>query len=89
MNKHQELLNNLTILSNKYDLSVKLELELKNGELTFDSKNIEITFTDADKIDAIINDLSYAMIDPEELSVFVTLIHSNNDRTKVIAMIAN
>lgn len=33
MNKHQELLNNLTILSNKYDLSVKLELELKNGNL--------------------------------------------------------
>ena len=80
MNKYQELLNNLTVLSNKYDLSVKLELELKNGE---------ITLTDADKIDAIINDLSYAIIDPEELSVFVTLIHSNNDRTNVIAMIAN
>ena len=89
MNKYQELLNNLTVLSNKYDLSVKLELELKNGELTFDAKDIKITLTDADKIDAIINDLSYAIIDPEELSVFVTLIHSNNDRTKVIAMIAN
>ena len=89
MNKYQELLNNLTVLSNKYDLSVKLELELKNGELTFDAKDIKITLTDADKIDDIINDLSYAIIDPEELSVFVTLIHSNNDRTNVMAMIAN
>lgn len=89
MNKYQELLNNLTVLSNKYDLSVKLELELKNGELTFDTEDIEIIFTDADKTDAIINDLGYAMINPEELSVFVTLIHSNDDQTKVVAMLAN
>lgn len=89
MNKYQELLNNLAILSNKYDLSVKLQLELKNGELTFDTEDIEITFANADKTDAIINDLGYAMINPEELSVFVTLIHKSDDRTKVVAMIAN
>lgn len=89
MNKYQELLNNLTVLSNKYDLSVKLELELKNDEFTFDAEDIEITFTDANKMNAIINDLGYAMIDPEELSVFVTLIHSNDDREKVVAMIGN
>lgn len=89
MNKYQELLNNLTILSNKYDLSVKLELELKNGKLTFDTEGIEIIFTDANKTDAIINDLSYAMIEPEELSVFVKLIHKSDDREKVVAMIAN
>ena len=89
MNKYQELLSNLTTLSNKYDLSVKLQLELKNGELTFNAEDIEITFTGAGKMDAIINDLSYAMIDPEELSVFVTLIHKSDDRTKIVAMIAN
>ena len=82
MNKYQELLNNLTILSNKYDLSVKLELELKNGKLTFDTEGIEIIFTDANKTDAIINDLRYAMIEPEELSVFVKLIHKSDDREK-------
>lgn len=89
MNKHQELLNNLTTLSNKYDLSVKLELELKNGKLAFDAEDIEIIFTDAGKTDAIINDLGYAMIDPEELSVFVKLIHKSDDREKIVAMIDN
>ena len=89
MNTYQELLNNLTILSNKYGLSIKLELELKNGKLTFDAEDIKIAFTNMEKMDAIINDLSYAMIDPDGLSVFITLIHKSDYRTKVVAMIAN
>ena len=92
MEIYKTLFNELSTLSEKYNCSVDLSTKITNNELP--SYDIEIIYTEEDKIEDILDNLDVILIYINDITpinekpeIFITVLLDNGETLKVTAMI--
>lgn len=92
MEVYKTLFNELSTLSEKYNCTLVLSIKIINGELP--SYNIEIIYTEENKIEDILDDLDVILIYINDITpvnekpeIFITIILDDGEALKTTAMI--
>ena len=94
MEVYKTLFNELSTLSEKYNCTLDLSIKIINGELP--SYDIEIIYTEENKIEDILDDLDVILIYINDITpvnekpeIFITVLLDDGETLKVTAMIGD
>lgn len=83
MEKYRELLTGLEEISEKYDISIRTEIEIEHGQTTINTKTFCISADEKTDTDLLISDIQKLISKIKAFTIKVTILQYNNDKLDI------
>ena len=83
MEQYKELLTGLEKISEKYDISIRTEIEVEHGQTTINTKTFCISADAKTDTDLLISDIQEVISKIKTFTIKVTILQYNNDKLDI------
>lgn len=83
MEKYKELLTGLEEISEKYDISIRTEIEIEHGQTTINTKTFCISADEKTNTESLISDTQKLISKIKAFTIKVTILQYNNDKLDI------
>lgn len=83
MEQYKELLIGLEKISEKYDISIRTEIEIENGITTINTQALCISVDGKTDTDLLIDDIQKLISGIKDFTIKVTILQYNNDKLDI------
>ena len=89
MQKYQAVLYKFKTLSDDFNISINLPIEIKNGNLIVNTKMIDITLQDDAILDIVIDSIDKIVSDMNDIDFRIIIFVGKGQNIKLVATINN
>jgi hypothetical protein len=83
MEKYNELLTGLEEISEKYDISIRTEIEVEHGQTTINTETFCISADEKTNTDSLISDIQELISHIKDFTINVTILQYNSDKLDI------
>ena len=83
MEKYKKLLTGLEKISEKYDISIRTEIEVEHGQTTINTETFCISADKKTNTESLIKDIQKLISQIKDFKINVTILQYNNDKLDI------
>lgn len=83
MEKYKKLLTGLEKISEKYDISIRTEIEIEHGQTTINTETFRISANEKTNTESLISDIQKLISQIKDFTINVTILQYTNDKLDI------